>query len=78
MTRGHPLSNDLRRVLIYMGTRYSFSKIMAQTGLPKSTLRDLYAEYKKNGHILRIKSTYETRGRKRKLTTANTGVRLPR
>lgn len=75
MTRGHPLSDDLRRVLIYMGTRCSFSQVKARTGVPRSTLRDLYAEYKKNGHIFRTHSAYETRGRKRKLTMANVGVR---
>ncbi|KAJ4486905.1 hypothetical protein C8R41DRAFT_868110 [Lentinula lateritia] len=48
---------------------------MAQTGVPRSTLRALFAEYKKNGHILRTKeSAYEMRGQKRKLTTANVGV----
>lgn len=54
-----------------------FSRVMAQTGISKSTLWDLFAEYKRNGHILRTKSTDETRGRKRKLTAANVGVRLP-
>lgn len=76
MTRGHPLSGDLRRVLIYMGTHHSFSEVMAQTGLPRTTLRTLYAEYKKHGHVLCTKSVYETRGRKRKLTTADVGVCL--
>ncbi|KAH7880332.1 uncharacterized protein C8R40DRAFT_1065406 [Lentinula edodes] len=75
MTRGHPFSDDLRQVLIYMGTRCTFSEVMAQTGVPRSTLRALFAEYKKNGHVLCTKeSAYEMRGRKRKLTIANVGV----
>lgn len=60
MTRGHPLSDDLRQVLIHMGTCCSFSQVTARTGVPRSTLRDLYAEYKKSGHLLRTQYAYET------------------
>lgn len=76
MTRGHPFSNDLRQVLITMGTLCSFQEVLDKTGVPRSTLRALYAEYRKNGHIHHSKLAIETRGRKRKLTTANSEVRL--
>lgn len=76
MTRGQPFSDDLRQVLIYMGTRSSFSDVIARTGVSKTTLRRLYNEYERNGHILRPKPTVETRGRKSKLTAGNVNVCL--
>lgn len=75
MTRGRPFSEDLRKVLVYMGTRHSFQEVIDSTAVPRSTLYALYSEYKENGHVLHSKPGVEMRGRRRKMNTEDTQVR---
>lgn len=74
MTCGRPFSDNLYQVLVYMGTQHSLQEVIDITAVSQSTLYALYAEYKKNGHVLRTKSAIEVRGRKRIMSTEDAQV----
>ncbi|KAJ3796362.1 hypothetical protein GGU11DRAFT_144348 [Lentinula aff. detonsa] len=68
MTRGHPLSDDLRLMLIHMGTQLPLKDVSKYSGVPLRTLQRLYEEYRRTGSGLHSKSNLETRGAKRMLS----------
>lgn len=74
MTRGHPLSNDLRIALICMGKHLPLDAVTEYSGVPVRTIQRLFADYRRDGHALRRKQNIQMRGARPKLTFDDMGV----
>ncbi|KAJ7241044.1 Homeodomain-like protein [Mycena haematopus] len=72
MTRGKPLSDDLRGALINMAMHHDIANIAKLTGVGHRTIERLLSEYRKKGTVAREHMYRELRGRKRSLTNKDT------
>lgn len=75
MTRGKPLSDDLRVALICMGRQLPLNTVSKYSGVPVRTIKRLFSDYRRDGHALRRKQHVEMRGAKQKLMIDDMGVR---
>ncbi|KAJ7360647.1 hypothetical protein DFH08DRAFT_800091 [Mycena albidolilacea] len=62
MTRGKPLSDDLRGVILNMGMSQSISNIVTLTGLKHRTIERIFADYHNKGTVMREHMYRELRG----------------
>jgi 5S rRNA maturation endonuclease (ribonuclease M5) len=74
MTRGKPLSDDLRGVIINMGMSLDLKNILRLTGLRRRTVERIFMDYRNKGTVLREHMYQELRGRKHSLTSRDTKV----
>ncbi|KAJ3788561.1 hypothetical protein GGU11DRAFT_756984 [Lentinula aff. detonsa] len=65
MTRGHPLSNDLREALVQMGHQLSVTKISQYTAISERTIQNVFSQFREKGYARRTKSLLEMRGAQR-------------
>ncbi|KAJ7450497.1 Homeodomain-like protein [Mycena galericulata] len=72
MTRGKPLSDDLRGVLLNMAMHHDVDTIADLTGVGHRTIERLLSDYRKKGTVVREHMYQELRGRKRCLTGRDT------
>ncbi|KAJ7087781.1 hypothetical protein C8R44DRAFT_27169 [Mycena epipterygia] len=71
MTRGRPLSQDLRWSLLKMARTHDINTISRLTGVGKRTVERLMSDYRKYGTAARWGPLRSLKGRKRKLSTRN-------
>ncbi|KAJ6558815.1 Homeodomain-like protein [Mycena vulgaris] len=71
MTRGRPLSQDLRWSLLKMARTHDIATISKLTGVGKRTIERLMSDYRKYGTAARWGPGRSLRGQKRKLSTQN-------
>jgi hypothetical protein len=74
MTRGRPLSQDLRWSLLKMARVHDIRTISKLTGVGKRTVERLMSDYRKYGTAARWGPGRSLRGQKRKLTARNVEV----
>jgi hypothetical protein len=75
MTRGKPLSDDLRAVILNMGMSLDMPTIMKLTNVKHRTIERIFQDYRNKGTVMREHIYQELRGRKHSLTVADTNVR---
>ncbi|KAJ7133200.1 hypothetical protein C8R44DRAFT_730396 [Mycena epipterygia] len=71
MTRGRPLSQDLRWSLLKMARSHDIATISKLTGVGKRTVERLMSDYRKYGTAARWGPGRSLRGQKRKISTRN-------
>ncbi|KAJ7139631.1 hypothetical protein C8R44DRAFT_727656 [Mycena epipterygia] len=74
MTRGRPLSQDLRWSLLKMARTHDINTISRLTGVGKRTVERLMSDYRKYGTAARWGPLRSLKGRKRKLSTRNVEI----
>ncbi|KAJ6503537.1 Homeodomain-like protein [Mycena sanguinolenta] len=77
MTRGKPLSDDLRGVLLNMAMHYDIDNIAKMTRVGRRTIERLLSDYREKGTVFREHMYQELRGRKRSLTSKDTKFLCP-
>lgn len=75
MVRGKPLSDDLRGAILNMALTLDIPTICRYSGCKKRTVERVLEDYRKKGTVMREHLRQETRGRKRKMTHRDIGVR---
>ena len=76
MTRGRPLSNDLRRAIVNMAQSLDIDSIIQYTGCKRRSIERILSDYHKKGTTARICHSKELRGAKRALKSADVRVCL--
>lgn len=74
MTRGHPLSNNLRIALVCMGKKLPLDVVSEYSGVPVRTIQRLFADFRRDGHALCRKHDIQMHGARPKLMFDDMGV----
>lgn len=76
--KGKPLSEDARRILLYMAISHQLSAqdVADWTGIPLRTVQRVVSQYRMTGDVILTRDV-ETRGRKRVLEYEDLKVRYP-
>jgi transposase len=76
MTRGKPLSDDLRKVILNMGMTRDISTIVELTRLKCRTVERIFQDYRNKGMVMWEHLYKELHGQKHSLTVSNTKVKF--